>query len=157
MYAHVIPARRHVVEEGLDRNFHLVIVAEAPSSQMFFQLRKQVVVTGCQVRTIGWVGDDVPSKLIQESNSLMGDVGASVVVEKAYALGQHSSSLVLNHPSEFFECLTIPVSVYCGPISHEVDQQYPLSIPKHSCHDFAGRLCCFEFSRLGQRGMPPLM
>ena len=67
MYAHVIPARRHVVEEGLDRNFHLVIVAEAPSSQMFFQLRKQVVVTGCQVRTIGWVGDDVPSKLIQRA------------------------------------------------------------------------------------------
>jgi len=28
--------------------------------------------------------------------------GASVVVEKAYALGQHSSSPVLNRPSEFF-------------------------------------------------------
>ena len=156
MYAHVIRARRHVVEEALDRNFHLVIVAEAPSGQMFFQLRKQVVVTGCQIRTIGWVGDDVPSKLIQESNGLTGDVGTSVVVEKAYALGQHSSSPVLNRPSEFFECLTIPVGVYCGPMSHEVDQQYPLSIPKHSCHDFAGRLCCFEFSWLGRRGMPPL-
>jgi len=68
------------------------------------------------------VGDDVPSKLIQESNGLTGDVGASVVVEKACALGQHSSSPVLNRPSEFFECLTIPVSVYCGPMSHEVDQ-----------------------------------
>ena len=86
MYAHVIPARRHVVEEALDRSFHLVIVAEAPSGQMFFQLRKQVVVTGCQVWTIWWVGDYVPSKLIQESNSLMCDVGASVVMEKAYTL-----------------------------------------------------------------------
>jgi hypothetical protein len=37
-------------------------------------------------------------------------------VEKAYALGQHSSSPVLNRPSEFFECLTIPISVYCGRI-----------------------------------------
>ena len=61
-----------------------------------------MVVTGCQVQAIGWVGDDVPSKLIQESNSLMGDVGASVVVEKAYALDQHSYSTVLNRPSEFF-------------------------------------------------------
>ena len=60
MYAHVIPARRHVIEEALDRNFHLVIVAEAPSGQMFFELRKQVVVTGCQVWTIGCVGDDIP-------------------------------------------------------------------------------------------------
>jgi len=110
LYVHVIPARRHVVEEALDRNFHLVIVAEAPSDQMFFQIRKQVVVTGCKVRTIGWLGDDVPSKLIQESNGLTGDVGASVVVN-AYALGQHSSSPVLNRPSEFFECLTIHVSM----------------------------------------------
>jgi len=102
LYAHVIPARRHVVEEALDHNFHLVIVAEAPSGQMFFQLRKQMLVTGCQVRIIGWVGDDVPSKLIQESNGLTGDKGASVVVEMAYALGQHSSSPVLNRQSEFF-------------------------------------------------------
>ena len=87
---------------------------------------------------------------------MTGDVGVNVVVEKAYALGQHSSSPVLNRPSEFFECLTIPVSVYCGPMSHEVDQQYPLSIPKHSCHNFAGRLCSFEFSQLGRRGMSPL-
>jgi len=58
--------------------------------------------------------------MIQESNGLTGDVGVNVVVEKAYALGQHSSSPVLNRPSEFFECLTIPVSVYCGPMSHEV-------------------------------------
>ena len=36
---------------------------------MFFQLRKQVEVTGCQVRTIGWVGDDVLSKPLQESDS----------------------------------------------------------------------------------------
>ena len=122
------------------------------SLQMFFQLRKQMIVTGCQVRTIGWVGDDAPSKPIQESNGLTGDMGVSIIVEKAYALGQHSSSLVLNHPSEFFECLTIPFSVYCGPMSHEVDQ-YPLSIPKHSCHNFAGRLCSYEFSRLGRRGM----
>ena len=102
------------------------------------------------------VRGDVPSNLIQESKGLTDEVGASVFVEKAYALGQHSSSPVLNRPSEFFECLTIPVSVYCGPMSHEVDQQYPLSIPKHSWHDFAGRLCCFEFSRLWRRGMPPL-
>jgi len=47
MYVHVIPAHRHVVEETLDRNFHVVIVAEVPSGQMFFQLKKQVVVTGC--------------------------------------------------------------------------------------------------------------
>ena len=67
-----------------------------------------MVVTECQVRTIGWVGDDVPSKLIQESNALTGDVGARVVVEKAYALGQHSSSPVLNRRSVYFECLTIP-------------------------------------------------
>jgi len=38
-----------------------------------------MVVTGCKVRTIGWVGDDVPPKLTQESNGLTGDVGASVV------------------------------------------------------------------------------
>ena len=43
---------------------------------------------------------------------------ASIVVEKAYTLGQHSFSPVLNRPSEFFKCLTIPVSVYCGPMSH---------------------------------------
>ncbi|KZC12627.1 hypothetical protein WN55_04266, partial [Dufourea novaeangliae] len=118
---------------------HLVVVVEARSGQMFFQLRKQVVVTGCQVRTIGWVGDDVPSKLLQESDGRIGDVGTSIVVKNAYALDQHSSSPVLNRPSEFFQSLTIPVSVYCGPRRHEVHQQYPLSIPKHSCHDFTGR------------------
>ena len=59
-----------------------------------------MVVTGCQVRTIGWVSDYFPSKLIQESNGLPGDVRVGVV-EKAYAFGQHSFSPVLNRHSEF--------------------------------------------------------
>ena len=49
-YAHVIPVHRHAVEEALNRIFHLVAVVEVHSGQMFFQLRKQVEVTGCQVR-----------------------------------------------------------------------------------------------------------
>ena len=105
---------------------------------------------------IGWVSDDFPSKPLQESDSLAGSVGSSVVVENAYALAQHSSSPVLNRPPEFYQCLTIPVRVYCGPSSHEIDQQYPLSIPKHSCHDFTGRLCLLKFSQLRRRGMQPL-
>ena len=106
---------------------------------MFFHFQKQVEVTGCQVWTIGWVDDDVPSKPLQESDSLVGSVGPSVVVENAYSLAQHSSSLVLNRPPEFSQCLTIPVSVYCGPSSHEIDQLHLL-----------------EFSRLRRWGMKPL-
>ena len=123
---------------------------------MFFQLRKQVEVTGCQVRTIGWVGDDFSSKPLQESDSLAGSVWSSVVVENAYVLAQHHSSPVLNHPPECCQCLIIPVSSYCGPSSHEIYQQYPLSIPKHNCHDFTNRLCFLEFSRLRRREMQPL-
>ena len=78
-----------------------------------------MLVTGCQIQTIRWVGADVPSKLLQESGGLTGDVGASVVVENAYAFAQHSSSPVLNRPSELFQCLTAPVSIYCGPRSHD--------------------------------------
>ena len=102
---------------------------------------------------IGWVGDNVPSKPLQKSDSLAGSVGSSVVIENAYALAQHLSSTVLNRPPEFYQCLTIPVSIYCGASNHEIDQQYPLSIPKHSCHDFTSRLYMLEFSRLRQRGM----
>ena len=123
---------------------------------MLFQLRKQVEVNGSQVRTIGWVSDDFPSKPLQESDSLVGSVGSSVVVENAYALAQHPSSPVLNRSREFCQCLTIPVSVYCGLRSHEIDQQYPLSTPNHSGHDFTGRLCLLQFSRLRRREMQPL-
>ena len=87
---------------------------------------------------------------------LAGSVGSSVVVENAYAFAQHSSSPVLNRPPEFYQRLTIPVRVYCGASSHEIDQQYPLSIPKHSCHDFTGRICLIQFSRLRRRGMQQL-
>jgi len=71
---------------------------------MFFQFRKQVIVIGCQVGTIGWVGDNVPSKLLQESDSLTGNVGASVVVENAYALARLFSSPILNHRSSRMVC-----------------------------------------------------
>ena len=124
---------------------------------MFFQLQKQVEVTGYQVRILGgWVGDNVPSKQLQKSESLAGSMGSSVVVEIAYALAQHSSSLVLNRPPEFCQCVTIPVSIYCSPSSHKIDQQYSLSISKHSCHDFTGRLCLLEFLQLRLTGMLPL-
>ena len=86
--------------------FHLVVIAEERSGQMFFQLREQVVVTGYQVWTIRRVGDDVPSKLLQESDCLTGDVGANVVLENAYVFAQHSSSPVLNRLSEVFQCLS---------------------------------------------------
>ena len=36
-----------------------------------------MVVTGCQVRTIRWVGDDIPFNLLQESDGLTGDVAES--------------------------------------------------------------------------------
>ena len=117
---------------------------------MFFQLWKQVEVTGCQGWTIGWVSDDLPSKLLQESDSLAGSVGSSVVVENAYALAQNPSSPVLNRPPEFCQCLTIPVSVYCGPSSQEMDQQHPLSTPKHSCHYFTADCACFNFHGIGE-------
>ena len=120
---------------------------------MFFQLRKQVEVIGCQVQTIGWVSDDFPSKPLQESDSLAGSVGSSVIVENAYNLAQHPSSPVLNRPPEFCQCLIIPASVYYGTSSHEIIQQYPLSIQKHSCHYFSGRLCLLQFSRLRRREM----
>lgn len=42
-----------------------------------------MVVTGYQVGTIGWVGDNVLFKLLQESVCRTSDVGTSVVVEKA--------------------------------------------------------------------------
>jgi len=32
---------------AMDPNFHLDIVAEAPSGQIFFQLKEEMVVTGC--------------------------------------------------------------------------------------------------------------
>ena len=115
---------------------------------MFFQLRKQVEVTGCQIQAIRWMGNDVPSKPLQESDSFAGSMGSSVVMEIAYSLALHPSSPVLNRLPEFCQCLTISVNIYCGPSSHEIDQ--------HNCHDFAGRLCLLEFSRLRWRGMQPL-
>ena len=33
-----------------------------------------------------------------------------------------------------FHCFTVAVSVYCGSSRHKLDQQCPLSIPRHSCH-----------------------
>lgn len=47
---------------------------------MFLQFGKQVVVTGCQVRTIRWMGNDVPAKFLQKSDGRMGVVGATVVI-----------------------------------------------------------------------------
>ena len=91
------------------------------------------------------LGDNVPSKPLQKSDSLTGSVGSSVVVENAYNLAQHSSSPVLNRPPDFCQCLTIPVCVYCGASSHEIEQQHPhsiqwrilmniLGIPQVSCY-----------------------
>ena len=110
-------------------------------------------INGCQVRTIGWVSDEFPSKPLQESDSLASNVGSNIVVENAYAFAQHPSSPVLNCPPEFCQCLIIPASVYYGTSSHEIDQQYPLLIPKHSCHDITSRLCLLQFSRFRQREM----
>ena len=63
----------------------------------------------------------------------------------------------LNCSPEFCQCLTIPVSIYCFPSSHEIGQQYPLSIPKHSCHDSTCWLCLLEFSQSRRWGMQQLM
>ena len=46
---------------------------------------------------MGWAGNNVPSKPLQESDSL----ARNIVVENAYALAQHCSSPVLNRPPEF--------------------------------------------------------
>lgn len=97
----------------------------------------------------GWMGDNILSKLLQESDSLMGNVGASVVMENAYACGQHSFSPVLNCQSELFQSLTVPVSIYWGPGSHEVNQQCPFFYSKTQWHDLTNRLCVFEFLQLG--------
>jgi hypothetical protein len=80
LYAHVIPVHLHAVQESSNLSFHLIVVVEALSRQMFFQLWKEMVVTGRQVRTIGWMGDDAPSKLLQLSDGLSGSM------ENAYAL-----------------------------------------------------------------------
>lgn len=104
LYAHVTPIRHHVTEKAVNFVFHFVIVAEAHSNQMLCQLEKQVASLDYKM-----VGDDASSKLLQESDGLMGDMGASIVVENAYTFAQYSSSPILNHPSEVFQCPTVPI------------------------------------------------
>lgn len=77
-----------------------------------------------EVQTVGWMGDDVSTKVLQQSDSLTGDVWMRGVVENAYALAQHLSSPVQKCPSEFFQCFTVPAI--------KVNQQNPLSVPKQS-------------------------
>ena len=99
---------------------------------------------------IGWVRDDVPSKPLQENDSLAGNVDSSVVVENAYALAQHPSSPVMNRPPEFCQCLTIPVSVYCGPSSYEIDQQYPFRSQNTAAMTLLADCACLNFRGLGE-------
>lgn len=83
--------------------------------------------------------------------SLTGDVWASVVVDNAYALAQHSSSPVWITHRSFFS-VSQYLSAFIGVLVGIKSTNIPLSRPKIQLPDFTGRLCLFEFSRLG----PPL-
>lgn len=95
------------------------------SGQIFFELRKQVVDTGCHVQTIRWVGDDVLFKLLQESDGRTGDVGASVVAKARLSFW----------------------------VSHYTCQWGAMKSINNT--SFRSRkLCLFGFLQLGRRGMP---
>lgn len=124
-------------QEALNLILHFIVISEVCSGQIFFQLREQVVVTEYQVQTIRQVSDDVPSKLPMAGEWWFDgrQWGASVVMENTCTFPQHSS-LVLNHLSQHFQCLIVPVSIYCSLQSHKAKSTIPpFWFPKHSCHD----------------------
>lgn len=138
-----------VLEETLNFIFHFVFGGNSLSSQMFIQISEQVVLTWCQVRTIRWVSDDVPFKLLQKSNGLTGDVWARIIVGNAYILAQLYS--VLHCLFEFFQCCTVPARVLHGPRRHKIDSlsiQVAMALPADNF---------FELLRLERIEMPPLL
>lgn len=84
---------------------------------------------------------------------MRGDVRIGVVFENAYALAQNSPFSVLNCPFDFYQCFTVPFSVYYAPSKHKASFHSKNKLST----TFDGKLCLFEFSRPGWRRMPPFI
>lgn len=77
----------------------LIIIVEPPPPQRGLELVEQKVVTGGQVRTVGWMIELLEAAVLQSSLGMAGLMDQSVVVEEEDTTGQLAPPLLTDRLS----------------------------------------------------------
>ena len=76
-----------------------------------------------------------PAKCCDEILRCGSSVWAGVVMSHHNPPAKHATSLILEHVTQFFKCVTIDICIDCGALKQEVHKQNEFSVPKHRAHD----------------------
>jgi hypothetical protein len=66
--------------------------------------------------------------MLQQCSSASSCMRTRIFVEDHYTACQHSTSFLLNGPTQFFSA-SLHFWRYCGPVLHEFHHQYCLRVP----------------------------
>ena len=76
-----------------------------------------------------------PAKCSDEILHYGGSVLVGVVMNHHNTLVKCATSLILDHVSQFLNCVTTDTCIDCGAFRQEVHKEKAFSVPKHCAHD----------------------
>ncbi|GFQ92731.1 hypothetical protein TNCT_495221 [Trichonephila clavata] len=139
------------MEPACDRHLQLFLVAKTlTGGQAFLEMQENVKTNGSKIR--GWIMKQLLAKFCQNSCCASSRMWTRIVIEEHYTCSKHSTHF---GSSQFEQCFTVMVSVYCFTTWEEFKDQNPFRVPEHRVHDFPYLQRLFELHPDRRSTMPP--
>ena len=128
----------------------------APRGQEFLEVQENVKIAESKIRAVGWMIKQLPAKFRQNIYCGSSCMWTGIVMEEHNTCSEHFMPLVLNGTSQFPQCFTVTVSIYCFITWKEINEQNALPVLEHNAHHFLCQQPPFEFRSDWRSIMPPM-